>query len=156
MKLTLLKCRLWEEWLRSVDPELIWLRLATWSELVIRCQMDLESWVYHAVPKLCEQSDLSTVRFQPACHSRQSISQIKCRACVHSITSCFAGFAAIRENLLSGWTCTWCNIGPIRTSGQNWNCDDKIEGQILSWQILVLSAVSAFKFSKRANSHSTP
>ena len=58
------------------------------------------------VPKLCEQSDLSTARFQPAYRSRQSISQIKCRACVHSITSCFAGFAAIRENLLSGWTCT--------------------------------------------------
>ena len=50
------------------------------------------------VPKLCEQSDLSTARFQLACRSRQSISQIKCRACVHSITSCFAGFAAIREN----------------------------------------------------------
>ena len=36
-------------------------------------------------------------------------------------------------------------IGSMRTSGQNWNCLDKIE-------IFVLSAVSAFKFSKRANS----
>ena len=42
--------------------------------------------------------------------------------------------------------------GPIRTSGKNWNCLDKIEGQILSWQIFVLSAVSSFKFSKQANS----
>ena len=43
-------------------------------------------------------------------------------------------------------------IGPIRTRGQNWNCLDKIEGQILSWQVVVLSAVSALKFSKRASS----
>ena len=44
------------------------------------------------------------------------------------------------------------NLGPIRTRGQNWNCLDKIEGQILSWQIFVLPAVPAFKISKRANS----
>ena len=43
-------------------------------------------------------------------------------------------------------------LGPIRTSGQNWNCLNKTERQILSWQIFVLSAVSALKFSKRANS----
>ena len=42
-------------------------------------------------------------------------------------------------------------IGPICTSAQNWNYLDKIEGQILLCQMFVLSAVSAFKFSKRAN-----
>ena len=65
-------------------------------------------------------------------------------------------FQCQSEILLSRWRMFLSGgLGPIRTSGQNWNCLNKIKGQILSWQIFVLSAVSAFKFSMRADSVNT-
>ena len=47
------------------------------------------------------------------------------------------------SNFIISWHChEYCFVfyRPIRTSEQNWNCLDKIEGQILSWQIFVFQS----------------
>ena len=47
------------------------------------------------------------------------------------------------SNFIISWHChEYCFVfyRPIRTSGQNWNCLDKIEGQILSRQIFVFQS----------------
>ena len=42
--------------------------------------------------------------------------------------------------------------GPFCTSRQNWNYPNKIKGQILSWQVFVLSVASTLKISNPSNS----